>query len=223
MVRPAARTRTGMPLTLHRTLGAVRRLGARGLLFRLVATPARALWRHEQLIVFQVRPEELNPVTPKLRGEPWRFASAPARGFRWPGRTPMPAPVADELKTAVEGQRVHWIEVGGEVVSCGFSAPAPDGWPLTETHSHLRVPAGGVCLTTFETAAAWRGRGLYPAVLTGILSQRFGEQVPVAFIWCRPQNVASDRAIRRVGFREIARHDYWRILGMVRRRETRLP
>lgn len=208
---------------MRQKLATARRLGAREAVRHLASVAARALWTHERLVVFEMRPEQLNPAAPELGGEEWRLHSEAASGFRWTGDRPLPAPLAAELRKAVPGQRIHWIDVAGEPVSWGFSAPARGSWPLTETRSHLLVLPGEVCLIAFETVPAFRGRRLYPAVLTGILQERFREGAPTAYIWCRQDNVASYRAIRRVGFRAAAVHDYYRLLGVSRRRESSLP
>lgn len=211
-----------MPVSVRHKIATIRRLGLRGVLRRLASGVGAAIWTHERLVVFQVRPGELNRVAPELGSQSWRLRSESTARFPSVAGAAIPAALASELGIAVEGQRVHWIEVAGEIVSWGFSAPARGPWPLTETRTRLHVPAGGVCLLAFQTIPAFRGRRLYPAVLTGILEERFHEGVPVAYIWCRQENRASYQAIRRVGFREVALHDYRRLLGVAWRRERSL-
>jgi RimJ/RimL family protein N-acetyltransferase len=208
---------------MRQKLATARRLGFRDAVRHLASVAARALWIRERLVVFAMRPEQLNPVRPELGREDWQLRSEALSAFHWAGAIPVPASLAGELRSATPGQRVHWVQVGSEIVSWGFSAPAPGSWPLTETRSRLRVPLGGVCLFAFETVPAFRGRRLYPAVLTGILDERFREGATLAYIWCRQDNVASYRAIRRVGFREVAVHEFERFLGVSRRRESSLP
>jgi RimJ/RimL family protein N-acetyltransferase len=208
---------------MRQKLATLRRMGVREAVRQLASVAAQAFWTRERLVVFEMRPEQLNPVAPALGEDAWELHSEACSDFRLSDATFLPAPLAAELRAAAPGQRIHWIEVAGTLVSGGFSAPAPGSWPLTETRSRLRVPPGGVCLLTFETLQAFRGRRLYPAVLTGILQERFREGAPIAYIWCHQDNVASYHAIRRVGFREAAVHDYYRLLGISRRRESSLP
>lgn len=207
-------------MTLQRKLATARRMGARGVA-RCVATRAvAALWTREHLVVFQVRPEQLNPVAPQVSPGVVTIRSDAAPTLLARPLVELPPSLAAELRSVGPDHRVHWVEVDGGVASWGFSARARGAWPLTETRSSLAVPAGGVCLTTFETMPHHRGRRLYPALLTWILTERFREGAPVAYIWCRRENAASYRAIRRVGFREVAIHRYSRLLGVVRRSES---
>jgi hypothetical protein len=167
-----------------------------------------------------MRPEQLNPVAPAESSGRVTVHSEAAAAFLNRSQMSLPSNLVGELQLAGPGLRFHWIEIDGQLASWGFSARAAGSWPLTETRSRLTVPAGGVCLTTFETIPAHRGHRLYPALLTWILTERFGEGAPVAYIWCRRENTASCRAIQRVGFREIAVHRYSRVLGLVRQSES---
>ncbi len=207
-------------MKLRRKLETARRLGLRGVVQALASATSHMLWTREGLVVFQMRPEQLNPIAPELSGVRWTIRSATVPAFLAGDRVTSPESLAAELRSARPGQRVHWIEVQGTVISWGFSTPAAGSWPLTETRSRLTVPMGGVCLTAFETLPAYRGRRLYPAILTQIVQERFREGAPTAFIWCRQENVASYRAIERVGFRKIAFHRYSRLLGVVRRSDA---
>jgi RimJ/RimL family protein N-acetyltransferase len=207
-------------MTLRRKLRTARRVGVRATLRAAASWVAAALWTRENLVVFQMRPEQLNPVAPPASAGRVKIQSKAVAAFLADGHASLPASLARELQSAQADQRVHWIEVEGALASWGFSGRAAGFWPLTETRSSLAVPAGGVCLTAFETIPSYRGRGLYPALLTSILTERFREGALVAYIWCRRENVASYRAILRVGFREVAIHRYSRLHGMVRHSES---
>jgi hypothetical protein len=207
-------------MTLQRKLGTARRMGVDGIARAVASWAATTIWTREQLVVFQIRPEQLNSVAPLASAGRVTIRSKAVAAFRDEVPGPLPASLATELQSARSDYRVHWVEVEGALASWGFSADAAGSWPLTETRSSLVVPAGGVCLTAFETIPTLRGRRLYPALLTAILAERFSEGVPVAYIWCRRENVASYRAIRGVGFRETEVHRYSRLLGLVRRSEA---
>ncbi|HEY2025982.1 MAG TPA: hypothetical protein VGG78_03175, partial [Gemmatimonadaceae bacterium] len=205
---------------VSRVLTAARRLGPGGLLRLLLHAAGRALYSGKTLVVFRVTPDQLNAVAPLVEtGEQIAVTSAPVQEFPPHRVTELPSSVAVELRGAVPGQRLHWLAVNGRVASCGFSAPSDGWWPLLETRSRIRVRPGEVCLTTFETFAPFRGRGFYAAVLTQILRERFGNGASAAYIWCAKENIASYRAIKRVGFQEVATHTYRRVLGLAWKRE----
>jgi hypothetical protein len=210
----------GVLMTLQRKLGTARRMGVHGVARAVTSWAATTIWTREQLVVFQIRPEQLNPVAPQASAGRVAIRSTAAAAFRAEVNGPLPPSLATELQSARGDYRVHWVEVDGALASWGFSAAAAGSWPLTETRSTLLVPTGGACLTAFETIPTLRGRRLYPALLTAILTERFSEGVLVAYIWCRRENIASYRAIRHVGFRETAVHRYSRLLGVVRRSEA---
>lgn len=205
-------------MSLRRKLTTVRRLGPRAVTLTILQALWDALYTDRTVVVFAIDPKQVNPVVPQLIGEHWSMGSDTVATYREPGA--LPDHVASELASAPAGQRIHWVKVGSRTASWGFSTPWQGPWPLTETKSHLVVSAGGVCLTAFETLPDFRGRRLYPSVLTAILVERFAEGATRAHIWCRHDNRASYRAIKLVGFRETAVHRYRRVLGVTRRTET---
>lgn len=184
----------------------------------MVSACRNALYLDETLVVFSVGPDQINGVDPQLGGASWISRSASLTGVPT-GDVRLAQLAATEALVARPGQRMHWISVDDRAVSWGFSTPWRGPWPLSETRSVLQVPEGGVCLTAFETIPQYRGRRLYPAVLTSILKERFAEGMQLAYIWCRRNNRASYRAIRSVGFRELTTHRYRRVLGVPWRTE----
>ena len=192
-------------------------MGVRGAALSILRAAWSAVYTDEALVVFAIGPEQLKPVTPASDG-PWSAKSSDVASFET--REALPARVTVELQSAPAGQWIHWIEIDGRIASWGFSTPWQGAWRLTETRSALHVPHGGVCLTAFETQPEFRGRRLYPAVLTAILRSRFGGGATRAYIWCRRQNHASYAAIKRVGFQEVAVHRYRRMLGVTRQWES---
>lgn len=183
----------------------------------MVLLLTRIFWIRERLIVFRMRPPQLNSVAPDLDAR-WTARSMSGPDFMDRVSAEVPAPLSAELSAAPLVQRVHWIEVEGQIAGWGFSVPIAGDWPLVETRSRLEVSSGGVCLISFETLPSFRGHRLYPAVMSRILEERFGEGYTDAYIWCRPGNQASYRAIKRVGFQEVEQHDYARLLGVPWRR-----
>jgi hypothetical protein len=206
-------------MSLLQKLATARRMGASGVVRKLVATLAALVWTRERLVIFSIVPQQLNAIDPLLAASRWASHNMPSADLLEASARQLPSSLAGELP-GTHGQRAHWIEVDGEFASWGLSAPAEgQSWPLPETRSRLIVPAGGAFLTSFTTAPHLRGQRLYPALLTRILEERFAEGRTTAYIWCRASNIASYRAIKLVGFREMAQHDYTRLLGIAVRRE----
>jgi hypothetical protein len=206
-------------MSLLQKLATARRMGTSAVLRKLFAGVAALVWTRDRLVIFSIVPQQLNAIDPTLAASRWAPHSMPSAELLQATVRTLPASLAGEL-SGTGGQRVHWLEVDGEFASWGFSAPAEgQSWPLPETRSRLIVPAGGAFLTSFTTAPHLRGQRLYPALLTRILKERFAEGRTTAYIWCRASNIASYRAIKLVGFREMARHEYSRLLGIPVRRE----
>lgn len=79
----------------------------------------------------------------------------------------------------------------------------------------LRLPAGTVCIYDVVTADAWRGRGVYPAVL-GWLRRHAHEAFDAGRIWiyCEEENASSRRGIEKAGYEHAGRR---RALVLARR------
>lgn len=94
---------------------------------------------------------------------------------------------------------LFWVgRLDGRLASLGVSrrgAPARDYfWPLTSSC---------VILSHFGTVAGFRGRGLYPAMLTHILRELASTKVEYFLIECGDWNLGSRRGIEHAGFRHI--------------------
>lgn len=209
-------------MNLRRKLATARRLGLRTSLRELALAAIRLIWIRERLVVFRMVPQQLNAVVPTLGDTRWIARSMNGTDFISSAGKTAPPQMSAEFLGVPPAQRVHWLEVGGQIASWGFSTPVSGDWPLVETRSRLVLTTGSVCLTSFETVASFRGHRLYPTLLTRIIEERFGEGYSAAYIWCRESNQASYRSIKRVGFREVARHDYARLFGVPWRRERAL-
>lgn len=70
----------------------------------------------------------------------------------------------------------------------------------------LRLPADAVCVYDVVTTDAWRGRGVYPAVL-GWIRRHGREQFSAGSIWiyCEQENVPSLRGIEKAGYEPVGR------------------
>ena len=84
--------------------------------------------------------------------------------------------------------------------------PVTYGWVATreasigELNLTFSLPAGELYLWDFATLPGWRGRGLYPRLLQGILQ---AERASRYWIIYAPENFASGVGIRKAGFQEV--------------------
>jgi GNAT superfamily N-acetyltransferase len=97
----------------------------------------------------------------------------------------------------------HVLLVDGQVAGKGFtSIPADDKWAIGETGTILIMPEGSLLLTAFYTVPQMRGRGIYSALLSNILSEFFAGGGKEAYIGAVKGNHASHAAIKKIGFQE---------------------
>jgi GNAT superfamily N-acetyltransferase len=156
-----------------------------------------------------------HPNQPALPGDfvgPWYV--------RWPG-DPLPAlpslpgfvaaPAEDDRTLAVlagidlaevaarrrAGNQPYLARLDGEPVALGWSTGTVV--EIGELALAFTLPPGNRYLWGFETAPAWRGRGLYPRLLQAILRAE-GDEI-CAWIGHEPDNTASSRGIIKAGFR----------------------
>jgi hypothetical protein len=195
---------------LSRSLGRAARYLHRG---------RRLLWANDSLIVFEITAPDVRPQAPRLdAGVPWAVDERELRGIDEAAAAAFPSALRASVPHFAPEDRLHTVTVDGELAAWGFSAFPSARWPLTETGTTLDMPPASGCLTAFETLPQYRGRRLYPTLLTSMLTGLFGRGASRAFIWCHPENGASRSAIARVGFRPIAVHSRRSVLGVSRSR-----
>ncbi|MGE5595495.1 MAG: GNAT family N-acetyltransferase [Hyphomicrobiales bacterium] len=110
-------------------------------------------------------------------------------------------PEAEVARRRAEGHRPYVISVDGE--------PAGYGWVATRTCDigelglRFELPAGNRYLWDFATLPAFRGRGIYPALLAEIVRR---ECPPATRLWIihAPENLPSGVGITRAGFQAVA-------------------
>jgi hypothetical protein len=168
--------------------------------------------KRESLVIFRMLPGQLASVQPQLQDVTFMSRNVAELAAEIEALD-FPRNLRDELRAPQPDLRLHLIHDANKVASWGFSVRPSGTWPLTETHSVLHVEEGAVCLFAFETLPEFRGRRLYPALLSSILLERFQEGAPAAYIWCAIDNRASYSSIKRVGFVEVGTHRYRRVLG----------
>jgi len=168
--------------------------------------------------IFHLRPGELRRVSPVLTpGEACEFRQNRLEDFLAldggnDGR------IAALVRTAVErinrGHRLHTVLVRGRLAHFGWAYQPSEPLSFPETRTGVRLPAGALSLYDFFTAEAYRGRRLYAANLAHIAAGAFERRVPAVYIVCERRNIASRRAIERVGFQRVAVHRWTRVLGL---------
>lgn len=110
-------------------------------------------------------------------------------------------PIAEVIRRRAEGHRPYLISVDDE--------PAGYGWVATriceigELGICFYLPAGNRYLWDFATVPAFRGRGIYPALLSEIVRR---ECPPATRLWIihAPENLPSGVGITRAGFQPVA-------------------
>jgi CelD/BcsL family acetyltransferase involved in cellulose biosynthesis len=125
------------------------------------------------------------------------------------------------IQAAVErigqGHTLHTVLLGGRLVHYGWAYRPTGPISLPETGTQLSPLPGAVSLYDFYTVEAYRGRRLYPANLSHIVSEAFKGGASAAYIVCESRNDASRLGIERVGFRRCAVHRRMRVLWWDRR------
>ncbi len=109
------------------------------------------------------------------------------------------------MQSLPEESELFFIEDGQQLASWGVLVSSTRNWALTEVNAQLRSTRDFAALISFETAAEFRGRGLYPLLLASMVD-RIRTQTPgrETLIWCKRSNVASARGITKAGFTEMA-------------------
>lgn len=105
--------------------------------------------------------------------------------------------VADRLAA---GHRAYLARLDGEPVAYGWVASLAAS--IGELGLDFELPASDRYLWDFVTLPAWRGRGIYPRLLQGILTAE-GREAGRFWIINAPENVASGAGILKAGFRPV--------------------
>jgi len=181
-------------------------------------------------MVLTVTPETMSPAAPKPSVDEVRHGVDTYEDLlRWSGSDAMTdytirKAAESILSNAKAGRTLHTLVVGGKLACIGLSYMPDTPAQLTETGNlPFTFKAGSASLYSFYTVPEFRGRGLYQRLLTSILSWHFSSGVTLAYVSVLENNVASWRAIERVGFQLVQRNTIRRIgpLRRVRRLDFR--
>jgi len=110
-------------------------------------------------------------------------------------------PTEEVARRRAEGHRPYVISVDGEPAGYGWVATRTCG--IGELGFGFYLPAGNRYLWDFATLPAFRGRGIYPALLSEIVRR---ECPPATRLWIihAPENLPSGVGINRAGFEPVA-------------------
>ena len=232
-------TRTGKAYNWHQTArlasdlkdaaGRARELGlGRGL--KLAArVGAKRVGERTRGLILRVTPQEAVGVEPRLAaGETCEFRRDEIRDLaKWKGTSRETArALALMLQSAPErlrgGRTLHTVLVNGQLAGWGWSYWPTEPAVVTETETTIEFEPQSVSLYDYFVLPEFRGRRLYQALLSRILTERFAEGAERAYIGVLAANRPSLKAIERVGFRVVAVDELTRLLGWKRasRREV---
>jgi CelD/BcsL family acetyltransferase involved in cellulose biosynthesis/ribosomal protein S18 acetylase RimI-like enzyme len=191
------------------------------LALRTAASEAKArVFDRRTGLVYAMTPGQLQPVTPVLHaGERVEIHDNCVEDLlRWNGDSLHTASLITHCartysRVRATGRTFHTIVVNGRLAGWGYSYRPTGPAELTETPgATLEFEDGAASLYDFHVLPEFRGRRLYQALLTDILRKRFDEGASRAYITVLESNVASRKAIERVGFRLLRRNYYARTL-----------
>ncbi|MGI8731760.1 MAG: GNAT family N-acetyltransferase [Pyrinomonadaceae bacterium] len=197
----------------------IRDLGLKESIARLTRRGINAVGEHAKWLTLIATPENLQPAEPLLAtGETCTFHTDELRDMlKWEGQL---WETTQEIRSRVvrapeemrKGRKLHTILVDGRLAGWGWSY-RPQGPELIDvTQTKLEFAPNSVSLYDFYTIPEFRGRRLYQALLTEIMRTRFAEGAERAYIMVQDTNVASRKAIERVGFRLAMVDDIVRLL-----------
>jgi CelD/BcsL family acetyltransferase involved in cellulose biosynthesis/GNAT superfamily N-acetyltransferase len=222
-IKPGAAT-AAAKLTRARERGWVGslRMGAR--------VVGRLIGEHTRGIVFIARPEDVREVQPQLSaGENCVFHDNELNDLlkrdRWGDAVSreIAVKVKDFTDLVRAGKTFHTVLVNDRLAAWGYSYSPSEPATLTEVGGAiLEFEPQSVSLYDFYTLPEFRGRKLYQALLSHILSTHFSSGARQAYITVLEKNAPSRVAIERVGFKRVTINEVTRFLKWKKLRSTRV-
>ena len=210
-----------------RLRSAFERHGISGSLSLLGRHARQSLWEFNTGLVFTITPGTLSTTEPKPSVENIRHGiNAYEDLLCWSGSDVLTdytirKTAESILSNAKAGRTLHTLVVGGRLACVGLSYLPDAPAQLTETGNlPFTFKAGSASLYSFYTMPEFRGQGFYQRLITNILKWHFATGVALAYITVLENNVASLRAIERVGFRRVQRNTVKRIGPLIRTRRV---
>jgi CelD/BcsL family acetyltransferase involved in cellulose biosynthesis/ribosomal protein S18 acetylase RimI-like enzyme len=224
LVQAAATTMS----TAQRWQGSIQRHGIVGSAALLLRGLKHRVYERSTGLVLTMTPSQLQTQQSSATSNVRFGADAFEDLLLWSGTD---AEAAYTLRTAAQsiianskaGRTLHTLVVDGRLACLGYSY-LPDGPAnLTETGNvQLDFEPDATSLYAFYTIPEFRGRKLYQQLLTEILRSRFQDGARIAYITVLENNVASRRAIEKLGFQRIQRNRIFRFFRYRREERTNL-
>ncbi len=120
-----------------------------------------------------------------------------------------PCPLAEIERRLAAGGRAHVVRAEGSVVAYGWVSFTDE--QIAELEGPIRVGPGEAYIWDCATLPAWRGRGLYPALLRAVARELAAEGLGWVWIAAKADNAGSLRGFVKAGFRRIAHVRYVRL------------
>jgi ribosomal protein S18 acetylase RimI-like enzyme len=169
------------------------------------------LVRKDSIVVYQA--DCVAPALPAAPGLEWMHVGDGTRGdlravdqaMRLAGEPPGLVPP----RFAQGDQFFAWRRADGAVAAFGWMTRSN----RVVASVRLADAAGRGFLYNFHTLPAFRGHGLYPALLRGIRHQLGRERFTHLVVDARTSNAASTKGIQQAGFRPVLRIDHLLLLS----------
>ena len=233
----AIRTRPRLSALANRTAavvsrakGTVTRHGLLGSVTLAVRLVRNALWEFNTGLVLTVTPDTLVPESVGSSEVGVRHSvNAYEDLLRWSESDVMTqyminATAESIIPNAKQGRHLHTLVVDGQLACIGLSYLPAEPATLTETGNlPFTFELESASLYSFYTVPEFRGRGLYQVLLRRILAWHFAAGVKLAYISVLENNLASLRAIEKVGFRRFQRNTVQRTGPLRRVRRVGFP
>jgi GNAT superfamily N-acetyltransferase len=211
-------------------LGRARQRGLLASLGIAAGYTAHLIGEHTRGIVFIARPEDVRKVGPQLSaGETCVFHENELNDLvkrdRWNDAVAREIAVKVRNFTDVvrSGRTFHTVLVNDRLAAWGYSYSPSEPATLTEVGgATLEFEPESVSLYDFYTLPEFRGKKLYQALLSHILSMRFSSGAKQAYITVLEKNAPSRVAIERVGFKPVTINEITRFLKWKKLRSTRV-
>ncbi|HEX7127173.1 MAG TPA: GNAT family N-acetyltransferase [Thermodesulfobacteriota bacterium] len=131
-----------------------------------------------------------------------------------------PTPAAEIDARLATGRRAYVVEGPAGILAYGWVTRGDE--EIAEVEGRIRVGPGEAYIWDCATLPAYRGRGLYPALLGAIARDLAADGVTRAWIAARADNAPSLRGLEKAGFQRAADIRYvrlwrWRRLAVHRR------
>jgi len=189
-----------------------RQYGVWGLLSHIASRAVQRVWQRSSL-VFYLHEGPCEPVRPKVE-----LCIAPLR-----------ADMATNVPWFEEGWQERWSRgdicyaayVNGTCVHTSWVTRV--GAPLGEVHQWLELDANEAYIYDCYTDGNYRGKRIFPAVLSSILQTLFADGVARVWIAAEAQNHSSARAILTAGFGEAGRIEYRKLVKLQQVKQNVLP